>query len=205
MENYRPQLFLRTADITVSLHWPEGTPDAAEKMVMPGDNVEMVCDLVHDAAAEVGTRFTLREGGKTSKRFYPVFLTHDPHGHSQLEPVLLQRSSRQLKPFASCWSPQSIPQAIRMRVRYKSCCCLSPLMLSSPVICHSPLMKSRNIASDAYVHIYITTNPSRLRFACNGNPSNPRICLSLVLVKLWLLVHQQFIWCHLRPEQGPFI
>lgn len=32
---------------------------------MPGDNVEMVCDLVHDVAAEVGSRFTLREGGKT--------------------------------------------------------------------------------------------------------------------------------------------
>jgi translation elongation factor EF-Tu-like GTPase len=33
MDNYRPQLFLRTADITAGLHWPEGTPDAAEKMV----------------------------------------------------------------------------------------------------------------------------------------------------------------------------
>jgi len=65
MNNYRPQLFLRTADVTVGLFWPEGTPDAAEKMVMPGDNVEMVCDLVHDVAAEVGSRFTLREGGKT--------------------------------------------------------------------------------------------------------------------------------------------
>ncbi|KAF9785531.1 translation elongation factor Tu [Thelephora terrestris] len=65
MENYRPQVYLRTADITVSLHWPEGTDNAAEKMVMPGDNVEMVCDLVHEAAAELGTRFTLREGGKT--------------------------------------------------------------------------------------------------------------------------------------------
>lgn len=75
MENYRPQLYLRTADITVGLHWPEGTPNAAEKMVMPGDNVEMVCDLVHEAAAEVGTRFTLREGGKTSERFYPISLT----------------------------------------------------------------------------------------------------------------------------------
>lgn len=32
---------------------------------MPGDNVEMVCNLVHDVAADVGTRFTLREGGKT--------------------------------------------------------------------------------------------------------------------------------------------
>ena len=71
MEKYRPQLFLRTADITVSLEWPEGTPDAAEKMVMPGDNVEMVCELVHEAAAELGTRFTLREGGKTSKHFTP--------------------------------------------------------------------------------------------------------------------------------------
>jgi translation elongation factor EF-Tu-like GTPase len=71
MENYRPQLFLRTADITVSLKWPEGTADAAEKMIMPGDSVEMVCDLVHDAAAEVGTRFTLREGGKTSKHLFP--------------------------------------------------------------------------------------------------------------------------------------
>lgn len=67
MENYRPQLFLRTADITVGLNWPEGTADASEKMVMPGDNVEMVCDLVHEGAAEVGTRFTLREGGKTGK------------------------------------------------------------------------------------------------------------------------------------------
>ncbi|KAF8507104.1 translation elongation factor Tu [Russula emetica] len=65
VNNYRPQLFLRTADVTVSLTWPEGTTDATEKMVMPGDNVEMVCDLVHDVAAEVGSRFTLREGGKT--------------------------------------------------------------------------------------------------------------------------------------------
>ncbi|KAH9982469.1 P-loop containing nucleoside triphosphate hydrolase protein [Lactifluus volemus] len=65
VSNYRPQLFLRTADVTAALTWPEGTPDAAEKMVMPGDNVEMVCSLVHDVAAEVGSRFTLREGGKT--------------------------------------------------------------------------------------------------------------------------------------------
>jgi len=65
MDNYRPQLFIRTADITVGLHWPEGTKGANEKMVMPGDNVEMVCELVHNVAAEIGTRFTLREGGKT--------------------------------------------------------------------------------------------------------------------------------------------
>jgi elongation factor Tu len=63
--NYRPQMFLRTADITVALTFPEGTEGAEEKMVMPGDNVEMVVSLVHDVAAEVGSRFTLREGGKT--------------------------------------------------------------------------------------------------------------------------------------------
>jgi len=65
MSNYKPQLFARTADTTVALSFPEGTPDAEEKMVMPGDNVELVCELVHDIALEVGTRFTLREGGKT--------------------------------------------------------------------------------------------------------------------------------------------
>ena len=67
MANYAPQLFLRTADISTKLSWPEGTADAEEKMVMPGDNVEMVCSLVHDVAAEVGSRFTLREGGKTGE------------------------------------------------------------------------------------------------------------------------------------------
>ncbi|KAH7104579.1 P-loop containing nucleoside triphosphate hydrolase protein [Auriculariales sp. MPI-PUGE-AT-0066] len=65
MEHYRPQLFIRTADITADLTFPEGTPDASEKMVMPGDRVDLVCSLVHDVAAEVGTRLTLREGGKT--------------------------------------------------------------------------------------------------------------------------------------------
>jgi len=65
MQNYRPQCFVRTADITVALTFPEGTPDAAEKMVMPGDNVEMVCDMVFDVALEIGTRFTLREANKT--------------------------------------------------------------------------------------------------------------------------------------------
>ncbi|KAF8912726.1 P-loop containing nucleoside triphosphate hydrolase protein [Gymnopilus junonius] len=65
MANYRPQCFIRTADITASLTFPEGTPDADNKMVMPGDNVEMVCSLVFDVALEVGTRFTLREANKT--------------------------------------------------------------------------------------------------------------------------------------------
>ena len=65
--NYKPQIFLRTADISVKLSWPEGTEDAESRMVMPGDNVEMVCELLFDCADDVGTRFTLREGGKTSK------------------------------------------------------------------------------------------------------------------------------------------
>ncbi|KAI0030649.1 elongation factor Tu GTP binding domain-containing protein [Vararia minispora EC-137] len=65
MCNYRPQLFIRTSDVTTGLAWPEGTPNPEEKMVMPGDNVEMICDLIFDVAAEVGSRFTLREGGKT--------------------------------------------------------------------------------------------------------------------------------------------
>ena len=75
MQNYRPQCFVRTADITVALTWPEGTEDAAEKMIMPGDNVEMLCDLVFDVALEVGTRFTLREANKTSKPCL-ISLTH---------------------------------------------------------------------------------------------------------------------------------
>lgn len=73
MQNYRPQCFVRTADITVALTFPEGTPDAAEKMVMPGDNVEMVCDLVFDVALEIGTRFTLREANKTSKLLQSIY------------------------------------------------------------------------------------------------------------------------------------
>ncbi|KAJ7492548.1 elongation factor Tu GTP binding domain-containing protein [Mycena latifolia] len=65
MANYRPQLFMRTADVTTALTFPPGTPNPEEKMVMPGDNVELVCELVNDLGCEVGTRFTLREGGRT--------------------------------------------------------------------------------------------------------------------------------------------
>lgn len=61
--HYRPQLFIRTADVTVSLTHPEGTEE--DKMVMPGDNVELNGELVHEIALEVGSRFTLREGGRT--------------------------------------------------------------------------------------------------------------------------------------------
>ncbi|WWD20292.1 translation elongation factor Tu [Kwoniella shandongensis] len=65
MANYRPQLFIRTTDVTVQLTFPAETEGAHEKLVMPGDNVEMIGDLVHDIALEAGSRFTLREGGKT--------------------------------------------------------------------------------------------------------------------------------------------
>ncbi|KZT72735.1 translation elongation factor Tu [Daedalea quercina L-15889] len=64
-DGYKPQAYIRTADVPCKLSWPEGTPDPESKMVMPGDNVEMDCDLHFDIASEVGLRFTLREGGKT--------------------------------------------------------------------------------------------------------------------------------------------
>ena len=44
--------------------WPEGTEDADSKMVMPGDNVEMVCELHHSIALEPSQRFNVREGGR---------------------------------------------------------------------------------------------------------------------------------------------
>ncbi|KAI9790715.1 MAG: translation elongation factor Tu [Peltula sp. TS41687] len=61
--NYRPQVFMRTADESAALNWPEGTE--AGKMAMPGDNVEMVCDLYHPLAVETGQRLNIREGGRT--------------------------------------------------------------------------------------------------------------------------------------------
>lgn len=62
--NYRPVIFLKTADEAASLAWPEGVEDAG-KMVMPGDNVEMVVSTHHPVAAETGQRFNVREGGRT--------------------------------------------------------------------------------------------------------------------------------------------
>lgn len=64
-QNYRPQIFIRTADAAAVLTWPEGTEDAESKMVMPGDNVEMKIELLNDVALEAGQRFNLREGGRT--------------------------------------------------------------------------------------------------------------------------------------------
>lgn len=58
--NYKPQLFLRTADVTGTITLPEDTP-----MVMPGDNANFQIDLLEPVAMEKGMRFALREGGKT--------------------------------------------------------------------------------------------------------------------------------------------
>lgn len=62
--NYKPQLYMRTADEAAALSWPEGTEDADNKMVQPGDNVEMLCELHHPLAVEPGLRFNIREGGR---------------------------------------------------------------------------------------------------------------------------------------------
>ncbi|PVU87738.1 hypothetical protein BB560_006443 [Smittium megazygosporum] len=64
--NYKPQMFLRTADVTAVLKNPdEGKEGSEDFMVMPGENVLLRCDLHSDLAVEKGTRFTIREGGKT--------------------------------------------------------------------------------------------------------------------------------------------
>ncbi len=57
---YRPQFYVRTTDVTGSCELPEGT-----EMVMPGDNVEMTVSLVAPVALEQGTKFAIREGGRT--------------------------------------------------------------------------------------------------------------------------------------------
>ncbi len=58
--NYRPQFYFRTTDVTGSAQLPEGV-----EMVMPGDNVKMVVDLISPIAMEEGLRFAIREGGRT--------------------------------------------------------------------------------------------------------------------------------------------
>lgn len=57
---YRPQFYFRTTDVTGTVTLPEGT-----EMVMPGDNVELVGELICPIAMEVGMRFAIREGGRT--------------------------------------------------------------------------------------------------------------------------------------------
>lgn len=57
---YRPQFYLRTLDVTGEIHLPEGT-----EMVMPGDNVSIIVELITPVALDIGLRFAIREGGRT--------------------------------------------------------------------------------------------------------------------------------------------
>ncbi len=59
-KGYRPQFYFRTTDVTGAVELPEGT-----EMVMPGDNVQMVVNLIAPIAMEDGLRFAIREGGRT--------------------------------------------------------------------------------------------------------------------------------------------
>ena len=58
--NYRPQFYFRTTDVTGVIELPAGT-----EMVMPGDNTNMTVELIHPIAIENGTKFSIREGGRT--------------------------------------------------------------------------------------------------------------------------------------------
>ena len=60
LSNYRPQFYFRTTDVTGVITLPEGVD-----MVMPGDNVELTIELIHPIALEKGTKFSIREGGRT--------------------------------------------------------------------------------------------------------------------------------------------
>ncbi len=60
LTNYRPQFYFRTTDITGVVTLPAGV-----QMVMPGDNVELTIELIHPVAIEKGTKFSIREGGRT--------------------------------------------------------------------------------------------------------------------------------------------
>ena len=60
LSNYRPQFYFRTTDVTGVITLPAGTD-----MVMPGDNVELTVELIHSIALEKGTKFSIREGGRT--------------------------------------------------------------------------------------------------------------------------------------------
>ena len=60
VSNYRPQFYFRTTDVTGVIYLPDGV-----EMVMPGDNVEMKVELINPIAVEQGTKFSIREGGRT--------------------------------------------------------------------------------------------------------------------------------------------
>ena len=59
-QNYRPQFYFRTTDVTGQITLPEGT-----EMVMPGDNIALTVELINPIAMDEGLRFAIREGGRT--------------------------------------------------------------------------------------------------------------------------------------------
>ncbi|KAA8994832.1 elongation factor Tu, partial [Affinibrenneria salicis] len=59
-KGYRPQFYFRTTDVTGTIELPEGV-----EMVMPGDNIKMVVNLIAPIAMDDGLRFAIREGGRT--------------------------------------------------------------------------------------------------------------------------------------------
>lgn len=59
-KSYRPQFYIRTTDVTGEITLPEGV-----EMVMPGDNLNLICSLISPVALETGTKFSIREGGRT--------------------------------------------------------------------------------------------------------------------------------------------
>lgn len=61
--NYRPQMYIRTADVAAHLYHQPGEDE--HKIVHPGDNVELMCEIHHPLAVEQGQRFNIREGGRT--------------------------------------------------------------------------------------------------------------------------------------------
>ncbi len=60
IHSWRPQFYIRTTDVTGSIKLPEGV-----EMVMPGDNIKMLVDLITPVALEEGVHFAIREGGRT--------------------------------------------------------------------------------------------------------------------------------------------
>jgi len=72
--NYRPQFYFRTTDVTGVVHLPEGT-----EMVLPGDNTEMKVDLIQPIAMEDGLRFAIREGGRTVGAGRVTKIVKEPH------------------------------------------------------------------------------------------------------------------------------
>ena len=60
ISNYRPQFYFRTTDVTGVIELPAGV-----EMVMPGDNIDMTVELIAPVALENGTKFSIREGGRT--------------------------------------------------------------------------------------------------------------------------------------------